>query len=236
MKAVLVTGSGRGLGKGFVTYLLDEGWKVFGGMRHISMADPDLTTNPHFVPVTLDVTDNASINAAFKIVAEQTKYLDLLVNNAGLNKDSATNNNKDLVCKLGDLDRQSLLKMFDVNSISPMIVLQKFLPLLKETPSFVINISSCRASYHDEFGSTNGNYGYRASKTALNMMTFCSVMDLPNNIKIFAVHPGSVMTDMNPEGTDLPYDQAKKIMDITTNWKEEFNGRYLRYDGSLYPL
>ena len=67
------------------------------------------------------------------------------------------------------------------------------------------------------------------------MLTFCSVMDLPDNVKTFSVHPGDVKTDMNEDGTDLPFDQAKKIIEITNNWKDEMNGRFLRYDGTYYP-
>ena len=160
----------------------------------------------------------------------------MLINNAGTNKDTATNNHKELVCTLPQLDRKSLLKMFDINSISPMMVLKYFLPLLKGNPSFAINISSARSSYKDENPNTNGNYGYRASKAALNLMTLGSLFDLPPNVKTFAVHPGSVKTDMNPVGTDLPLEQAKKIISITDNWKEEFNGKFLRFDGTLYPL
>ena len=160
----------------------------------------------------------------------------MIVNNAGVNKDTATNNHKEYVCNLGSLKREDLLKMFDVNSISPLMILQKFPPLLTSDPSFVINISSCRASFHDEFDNSTGNYGYRASKIALNMLTFCSVKDLPSNVKTFAVHPGSVKTNMNQQGDQTPYEQAEKIISITKNWKEEFNGRFLRYNGVEYPL
>ncbi len=107
---------------------------------------------------------------------------------------------------------------------------------MKAKPSFIINISSNRASYHDELKNTSGNYGYRASKAALNMMVYCSVFDLPSNIKSFTVYPGRVKSDMNPSGVDDPFKQAEKIVKITKNWQEEFNGRYLRYDGAFYPL
>lgn len=159
-----------------------------------------------------------------------------MVNNAGLNKDSATNGKKELVCNLKDLDRKSLLKIFDVNTISPIMIVKTFLPLLKSQPSFIVNISSGRSSYKDEYVNTSGNYGYRASKAALNLITFSSIFDLPKNVKTFAVHPGGVKTDMNPTGVHDPFQQAGKIIGITKNWKEEFNGKFLRFDGTFYPL
>lgn len=233
MRTAFITGASRGLGRGFVDYLLDSGYTVFAGVRKF----PEKTdSNKNLVYIQLDVTDDTSIDLAVNNVSKLVNNIDLLINNAGISKDSTKLFDVNQVSRLDKLDRQSLLKMFDVNSISPMIILSKFLKLLKSNPSFVINITSSRASYQDEYENQTGNYGYRASKCAINMLTFCSTWDIPDNIKIVAVDPGSVRTDMDPDGENLPYDQAKKIIDITRNWKDEFNGKFLRYSGELYPL
>lgn len=234
MKTALVTGGGSGLGKGFVECLLDLGFVVFAGVKNPSKTE--LKNHKNLKLILLDVSSDVSISHAVEAISKETKHLNLLINNARVNKDTATNNHKEIVCSLPQLDRNSLLQMLDVNAVSPLILIKHSLPLLKEQDSFVINISSDRASFHDELENSSGNYGYRASKIALNMLTFCSVWDLPKNVKTFAVHPGSVKTHMKPEGKDLPYEQAKKIISITQNWKEEFNGKFLRYDGTLYPL
>jgi len=231
VKTAFITGAGRGIGKGFVEYFLDQDFIVFAGVRNISKSN-NLNKQKSLKIIPLDVTSDNSISKAIELISKETDHLDYLVNNAGVNKDTATNNHKELVCNLQKLNRKILLKMFDINSISPMMVLQKCLPLLKGNPSFVVNISSNRASFLDK--NEIGNYGYRASKIALNMMTLCSLMDLPSNVKTFAVHPGDVKTDMNPEGYQIPYEQAKKINEITHNWKDEFNGKFLKYDGTLY--
>lgn len=234
MKTALVTGGGKGLGEGFVIYLLDKGFLVFAGVR--KPLETKLKRHKNLRVIPLDVTKDSSIEYAVKLMSKEIQVLDYLINNAGVNKDTVTNNHKEIVCELSKLDRKTLLTMFDVDTISPLLVLQKCLPLLEKANSFVINISSNRASYHDEFETESGNYGYRSSKIALNMVTFCSVFDLPSQVRTFAVHPGSVKTDMNPEGNDVPYEQAKKIMAITENWKDEYNGRFLRYNGVFYPL
>lgn len=233
MKYALVTGASRGLGKGFIKFLLDDNYFVFAGVRTIK---PEFKNTDDLQYIELDVANDKSIDQAYKQVIAKTKNLDLLINNAGLNKDSVTNGHKELVCNVKDIKREPLLKIFDVNTISPLIVVQKFLPLMKRDKSFIINISSCRASFHDEFAGSNPNYGYTGSKIALNMFTYGLAKELPNNIKTFAVHPGSVKTDMNPNGEREPYDQAKKIMEITKNWKEIFNGKFMRYSGEEYPL
>jgi NAD(P)-dependent dehydrogenase (short-subunit alcohol dehydrogenase family) len=126
--------------------------------------------------------------------------------------------------------------MLNTNAVSPLMITKAFLGMLTSDPSFVINVSSDRASYHDKLSNTHANYGYRASKAALNMYTFCSTWDLPNNVKTFAVHPGNMKTDMNPTGIDNPNDQTKSILQILDNWEDSLNGKFLNYDGNLYPL
>jgi NAD(P)-dependent dehydrogenase (short-subunit alcohol dehydrogenase family) len=68
------------------------------------------------------------------------------------------------------------------------------------------------------------------------MMTFCSEAELPKNVKTFAINPGGVKTDMNPDGPNEPINKAEKIISLTKNWKDEYNGRFVHHDGSLYPL
>lgn len=235
MRTALITGGGRGLGKGFVDYLLTNDYLVFAGVRNPKKSD--LPTHKNLRVISLDVASDESISHAVDTIAAEINHLDVLVNNAGINKDSATNNHKELVCELPKLKRELILSMFNINAVSPMMTVQRCLPLLKEAEkSFIINISSDRASYHDENKNSTGNYGYRASKIALNMMTFCSVFDLPTTVQTFAVHPGSVKTHMNPAGNSEPYEQAEKIIAITKNWNPDFNGKFLRFDGTLYPL
>ncbi|MDB5236991.1 MAG: csgA [Parcubacteria group bacterium] len=233
MKTAFITGANRGLGYGFVQYLLSEGYTVFGGTRKIH---DDLPSHKNLIWIECDVQNDASIEKAVKSVAEKTESIDLLVNNAGTNKDTIPQGDKDLVSKLGSLDRAALLDMFDINTVSPIILTQEFVGLLKANPSFVINISSARASFSDGHAGSTANYGYAASKVALNMMTFCSEAELPENVKTFAVHPGGVLTDMNPDAQKQPIEQAKAIVSITENWNDSLNGKFLNYSGSLYPL
>lgn len=233
MKSAFITGANQGLGYGFVEYLLEEGWRVFGGVRKKTSLLPSAE---NLSWIEIELSDDESIARAVAQVREQTEAIDLLINNAGINKDTATDNHKEKASDLRSLERTVLQRMFDINSIAPLMVLQKFSPLLTANPAFAINISSCRASFHDEFENIYGNYGYRASKIALNMFTFCSLHDLPKNIKTFAVHPGNVRSGMNPGGTGDPKVQAQKIVSITEAWNDDWNGKFMRYDGSLYPL
>lgn len=232
MKYALITGARQGLGRGFIEHLTVKGFTVFAGL-HGETTDSE---NDNVRSLSLDVTSDGSIQDAFKKISSVTNTIDILVNNAAVNKDTATGGQKEKVSTLGSIDRDHMDKMFAINAVSPLLVTQTFLPLLTGAPSFVINISSCRASFHDEEGGDLANYGYCASKVALNMLTWRSVKDLPTNIKTFAVHPGNVRSKMNPQGSSLPSEQAAKIISITENWSDSHNGTFLRADGTPYPL
>ena len=104
---------------------------------------------------------------------------------------------------------------------------------MTEANSFLINISSERASFENK--NTHANYGYRASKVALNMITQCLLFDLPQNVSTFAVHPGWVKTDLNPSGVLSPEESARSILHILDTWDSSMNGAYLDTDGSPFP-
>lgn len=230
---IFVTGAGRGLGKGLVEYFLQSTTEVlvFAGVRNIDQARCEWPLSPeNLVFVSLDVEDEDSIAAASKFVASRSNHIDIIFNNAGVSKGPATAGATDLVCKLKSFDKSCIMKMFSVNAIGPMLVAKHFVSLLRNEPAYVINISSGRASYHDEDPNSNANYGYRASKAALNMFTFCSVTDMPRNVRTCAFHPGSVQSAMNPSGLITAIQSAANIHTIVTNWREEFNGRMVRWD------
>lgn len=231
MKTALVTGANRGIGAGFVDVLAAQGYKVYAGMRHAKGYVP---ASPNVEALELDVADDASIQRAAQKLGEDGATLDLLVNNAGLNKDTATDGHSEQASKLDSLDRAALLKMFDVNAIAPLMMAKYMTPLMTGERAFIVNVSSQRASFGDQ--NTSANYGYRASKVALNMFVACLPFDLPKNIQTFAVHPGSVLTDMNQKGTVKPADAAAQIIAITTSWDPAKNGAFLNTDGQYYPL
>lgn len=230
MKTAIVTGANRGLGKGFVEYLIEHGYFVFACARNCDT----ITKTDNCIPISMDISNNESINDAATQIKKHVSHIDLLINNAGVNSRTSSNNQPEKASLLAQLDRQTINTMFDINATSQMIVIQQLADLLTDE-SYVLNISSDRASFHDEFENSTANYGYRSSKIALNMLTFCLTWDLPS--KITAVHPGSVETESNPYGSINPYDAAEQIItNIVDNWRDEFRGAFTRFDGSLYPL
>jgi NAD(P)-dependent dehydrogenase (short-subunit alcohol dehydrogenase family) len=230
MNIALVTGAGRGLGQGFAQILSAQGYYVYAGVLRPPDAPAIPTPRVQYLP--LDVTNDTSIEQAMDRIRQEHGKLNLLINNAGLNKDTATGGHVEKATRLDALDRRVLQAMFSVNAVGPLMVAKAAAPLMTEPDSFIINISSERASFHNP--NTSGNYGYRASKAALNMFTRCLLFDLPKNISTFAVHPGWVKTDMNPKGDLEPMQAATNILAILQHWSPELNGQFLNYNGAPF--
>lgn len=235
-KVALVTGAGRGLGFAFVKRLLSEGYRVVAACREGSTPALQEIASENLTVLQMDVEDDASIEQTIQRVSQITPSIDLLINNAGVNSDTVSPDNPNKVRMLEELDRSLLNKMFNINAIGPVMVTKAFLPLLKSAPQgFVINISSERASFNERHKDHNyNNYGYAASKAALNMYTYDLAHDLQRHgISIFCLDPGSMKTDMNPGGEISPDQAAEKILSIYNNFTPELNGRFLDNTGKL---
>jgi NAD(P)-dependent dehydrogenase (short-subunit alcohol dehydrogenase family) len=226
MKVALVTGATRGLGQGLAQLLSDAGYCVFAGSRD----DKPAGAHQNVTYLKLDVRDDESIKTAIAAIKHQQGRLDLLINNAGIV--AVPPRQRDVVSNLPVINRHDMLILMDVNAVSPLMVIKYAVPIMTSDDCFIVNISSDRSSYRTP--DTKGNYGYSASKIALNMITHCLLQDLPTNISTFAVHPGWVKTDMNPRGVIEPAEAAQKIVRIIKHWKRELNGQFLDNDGTPF--
>jgi NAD(P)-dependent dehydrogenase (short-subunit alcohol dehydrogenase family) len=226
-KTAFITGANRGLGLGFVQVLLERDYTVFGGTREIS---DSLLVHPNLHWLECDVIKNPSIRCAFATIQEQVGSLSLLINNAGIKSESVKKSGT-----LLDLNRDHLMHILDVNLVSPAMVIKIMSPLLTEDPSYIIQVSSARASHFKTPEKTEVDIGYDTSKAALLMLTACCVSELPG-VRIMSVNPGSVKTDMNPDGENSPRDRAEEIILLTENWQLEYQGGFVKHDGGLHPL
>jgi len=206
-----VTGADRGLGFALAERLLDRGWRVFAG-RYL----PDWPAlgalagryegRLHVVP--LDVTDDASVQKAADAVARVTDRVDLLINNAGVISPT-------LERSIGEpQDDAEMRRLYDVNAVGPLRVVQSFLPLTDRSALKRLCFVSSEAGSINRCERTAW-YGYCMSKAALNM----GVAILHNLLRAegytFRVyHPGWMRTymrgtkategDMEPEEAAVP--------------------------------
>jgi NAD(P)-dependent dehydrogenase (short-subunit alcohol dehydrogenase family) len=197
MTATLITGANKGLGFETARRLVAGGHLVYIGSRHAERgrrAAEQLGARA----IQLDVTDDASVGAAVKVI-EADGGLDVLINNAGIQEEMGDDK---VVIGAADVTAEVMRKTFETNVFGTVRVLHAFLPLLaRSTAPVVVNVSSGLASLTRV--TTPGipayaypGVAYPASKTAVNMITVQYAKAFPN-MRINAVEPGFTKTDLN---------------------------------------
>jgi len=134
-RVALVTGTSRGIGQAIAVGLAERGARVVLGDRGDASKTIGLIadTGHPAVPVTLDVSDPSSIEAARDRVAAELGHVDILVNNAGT-FEAAT---------WDDLDFDLWQRVMTVDLNGPMLMCKAFLPLMRGRGwGRVINIAS----------------------------------------------------------------------------------------------
>ena len=203
-KIALVTGATRGIGLETVRQLASEGVHVLlAGRDAGKAAEAAAQLSRQGLPVesiTLDVTDPQTIADAAEEVTRKFGRLDILVNNAGVFID-------DFAKKPSEQSLETWRTTFDTNLFGVVAITQAFLPLLRKSDAGrIVNVSSGLGSLtlHSDPASPIYDYkvpAYNISKTALNGWTVHLAYELRDTpIKVNAIHPGSVKTDMNSNG------------------------------------
>jgi len=200
-KVALVTGATRGIGQETVRQLAEAGvTTLLAGRdpaRTQAAADKLKAEGLPVEPITLDVTNADTIQKAVAEVKARFGKLDILVNNAGIVVD-------DFAKAPSEQSLDAWRETFDTNLFAVVEVTKAFLPLLKAAPAArIVNVSSQLGSLtlHVDPSSPIYNFkvpAYDASKSALNSWTVHLAYELRDTpIKVNAVHPGYVQTDMN---------------------------------------
>lgn len=191
----LVTGANRGIGREVCRQLGARGHTVLLTARSAQAAGAaaaELSAEGLAVhAVTLDVRDEAGVEAAAREVAERFGRLDVLVNNAAIMYDTwqgATT-----------ADLGAVAEATETNLYGPWRTAKSFLRLLRESPhGRVVNVSSGAASLT---GMGGGAPAYKVSKAGLNALTLMLADELRHDgILVNAVCPGWVATDMGGGG------------------------------------
>jgi NAD(P)-dependent dehydrogenase (short-subunit alcohol dehydrogenase family) len=187
----LVTGASRGIGAEIARELAtDHGFVVYAGVRDPSkvVSAPAAEGEEALIHVHLDVTDQASIDAARDRVAAEPGRLDALVNNAGVYGEPIG---------AADYPLDDAHEVFEVNTFGPWRLIEAFLPLLRESDApRIVNVSSGAGQLSDMNG---GRGAYRLSKAALNALTRTLAWD-ERWVKVNSMCPGWVRTDMGGSG------------------------------------
>jgi NAD(P)-dependent dehydrogenase (short-subunit alcohol dehydrogenase family) len=177
----LVSGASRGIGAEVARELAaGHGFLVFAGARN----PDDVEVVDGIEPIRLDVTDQATVDAAHDRIASDSGRLDALVNNAGIYGDPIG---------AADYDLDRAHEVLEVNTFGAWRLIVAFLPLMRESPRpRIVNVSSGAGQLSDMNG---GRAAYRVSKAGLNALTRTLASD-ERWVKVNTMCPGWVRTDM----------------------------------------
>ncbi|MCY7865476.1 SDR family oxidoreductase [Bacillus spizizenii] len=223
-QVVLVTGGNRGIGYELAKQLGVNGFKVILASRDPVLgpeAAQKLRASGLDVSfVLIDVEDQESIRQAVITVNEQYGRLDVLINNAGVYLDKNE--------KLLYMDPSILEKTMAINFFGAYHVMRSFIPLMeKQGYGRIINVSSEYGAVSEM--SDQGVGAYKLSKLALNGLTRLAAAEIKGDIKINAVDPGWVSTDMGgPSAPRTPKEAAESILWLATIGPDGPNGEFFR--------
>ncbi len=184
-KTALVTGANGGIGRALIEALLDKGAaRIYAGARTTSaVAELAHIDENRVFPVRLDVTHPASVAAA----AERCRDVDLLINNAGVNRGTWLT---------GPAGQESAREEMEVNFFGTLTMCRAFAPVLASRGGgAIVNICSILGLVNLPLNGT-----YCASKAAVHSMLQGLRAELaPRNIVVVGVYPGPVDTRMTAD-------------------------------------
>ncbi len=222
-KTPLITGANRGIGFETARQFAQQGIKVLVSARSQEKgreAEAKLKAEVFDAEfVLIDVDDAKTHTSAAKHIEENYGKLDILINNAGI----AVEMDNGASPQASETSPDVFRKTFETNFFNTIAVTQAFVPLIKKSDAGrIIFLSSGLGSLtlHSDPNSPIYNMkspAYDISKTALNGYAVHLAYELRNTpIKVNVAHPGSVVTDMNPNG-EIPVEEgAKTSVDLAT--------------------
>lgn len=141
---------------------------------------------------------------------------------------------------LDTLSKDSLTRTFSINTFGPLLLTQALLPnVLRSSQPRLGYVSSRVGSIADN--SSGGNYAYRSSKTALNMICKNLAVELKaEGVVVVVLHPGIVRTGLIPGAGDVPGavepdEAASKLYKILVSKEIEDTGKFWHREGGELP-
>ncbi|KAF2204953.1 putative 2-(R)-hydroxypropyl-CoM dehydrogenase [Delitschia confertaspora ATCC 74209] len=243
-KAVFITGGSRGLGRSMVLSFVKAGVSkiAVGARSNLDGLEKEIKANcanpPEFLPIKLDVTDEASVAAAAAEVEKNFGKLNVLINNAGV------------LGKYGliaDSDPDVWWQTLNVNVRGPYLVTRAFLPLLlkagTDEEKYIVNVCSVGAHL------TNPRLSaYQVAKNGLlKFTTLTNAEYSPQGVTAFAIHPGNIPTDImgGPSAipphhkhvfVETPELSGDSVVYLVSKRREWLGGRYINCTWDLPEL
>lgn len=181
-KRVIVTGSGRGIGRAIAALAIERGARVVISDLNAESADKTASDLGAAGVANCDVTDEASVIAAVNRAVDILGGLDILVNNAGI----------EISVPLVEQSTESFDQIFAVNVRGPFVAMKAATPHLISSGGNIVNISSIAG-----LGGSPLLGSYCATKAALVQLTRVAAVELRNHgVRVNAVCPAFADTSM----------------------------------------
>ena len=232
-KNVLIAGASRGLGYSLTYQYLKSGFTVFAGVRNIKCEKLGILKTQFkdkLIVIQMDVASSQSVKKAAEQVKLYCNKLDIVINSAGIHSEDSFE-------VLENVDLDNAIEVYNVNSIGVMRVAKEFLGLLQNGDDKVLlNISSESGS----IGSCQRykEFDYCMSKAAVNMASVLLQNYLKERkIKVLAVQPGWMRTDMGGDSADIdPVEAAECIFNLAEKNKHNLEAPvFVDRHGEILP-
>jgi NAD(P)-dependent dehydrogenase (short-subunit alcohol dehydrogenase family) len=200
-KVALITGASSGIGRATALVFAGNGLDVaaigrndgeLGALRDEGRELPGtIKTHP------ADLLELTQIDRVISETIDHFGRIDVLVNAAGIIKNGTIENTT-----LDEWD-----KMLNINLRSVFALMQKCIPYLEQTKGNIVNVSSVTGTR-----AFPGVLAYCVSKAGVDQLTRCAALELaPKGIRVNAVNPGVVVTNLHKRGGMNPEDYEKFI-------------------------
>lgn len=187
MKTILITGSSRGIGAATARRLA-ENYKIVINYKNskdeaLDLLDEIRKINPLAIAVKADVSKEEEVYYLFDTIEKNFGPVDILINNAG----------KSHVGLIQDMTYENWQEIINTNLNSVFLTSKRAIgPMIRQKSGVIINMSSI---WGKEGAALEA--AYSASKGAINSFTKALSKELaPSNIRVNAIAPGVVLTDM----------------------------------------
>lgn len=261
--SIIIQGASRGIGFAMTKHAyLNSSYNIIATCRQPEQAlekyKQQLGANfdtDRLQVLPLDITKEDTIQEAAKTISKKhgPRSVRALINCSGILEKPERS--------FSQLNQELLLKLYLINCVGPGLVYKHFMNLLAESLSEAEQSGSSQsiklaypilASISARVGSIEDNrlggwMSYRCSKSALNMLTRCSSIELANRQRkaiSVSLHPGTVHTDLSSsflantpkEKVFTPEQSSSYLWSVLNNLKLEDSGFCYAWDGKRIPF